>query len=156
VQQISHEHILFAPQTMRQIISDSLARRRFMMILLGAFAGLALLLAIVGIYGVMSYMVGLRTHEIGVRIALGARRGNILLLVLRDAGTLTAQGVALGLGAAFALTRLIAKLLYGVGPADPLTFTIVPAILVCVALLASYLPARRAAAVDPMRALRSE
>jgi predicted permease len=156
VQQISHEHILFAPQTMRQIISDSLARRRFMMILLGAFAGLALLLAIVGIYGVMSYMVGLRTHEIGVRIALGARRGNILLLVLRDAGTLTAQGVALGLGAAFALTRLIAKLLYGVGPADPLTFTIVPAILVCVSLLASYLPARRAAAVDPMRALRSE
>jgi predicted permease len=156
VQQISHEHILFAPQTMRQIISDSLARRRFMMILLGTFAGLALVLAIVGIYGVMSYMVGLRTHEIGVRIALGAPRGNILLLVLRDAGALTVQGVALGLIAAFALTRLIAKLLYGVGPADPLTFTVVPAILVCVALLASYLPARRAAAVDPMRALRSE
>ena len=87
---------------------------------------------------------------------LGARRGNILLLVLRDAGALTVQGVALGLIAAFALTRLIAKLLYGVGPADPLTFTLVPAILVCVALLASYLPARRAAAVDPIRALRSE
>ena len=156
VQQISNEHVLFAPQTMRQIISDSLARRRFMMMLLGTFAALALLLAVIGIYGVMSYMVGLRTHEIGVRIALGARRGNILLLVLRDAGTLTLQGLALGLIAALALTRLIAKLLYGVGPSDLLTFTIVPAILVGVALLASYLPARRAAAIDPMRALRSE
>jgi predicted permease len=155
-QQLSNEHVLFAPQTMRQIISDSLARRRFMMILLGAFAGLALVLAIIGIYGVMSYIVGLRTHEIGIRMALGARRGNILLLVLRDAGFLTLQGVALGLVAAVALTRLIAKLLYGVGPSDPLTFTIVPAMLLCVALLASYLPARRAAGVDPMRALRSE
>src|SRR5205823_5634318 len=132
------------------------ARRRFMMILLTTFAALALLLAVVGIYGVMSYIVGLRTHEIGVRIALGARATNIIWLVLRSAGSLTLFGVVIGLLASFAVTRVIAKLLYGVGPADPLTFTLVPVILVSVALLASYLPAKRAAAVDPIRALKSE
>jgi len=156
VQQISNQHILFSPQTMREIISDSLARRRFMMVLLGVFAASALLLAIIGIYGVLSYIVGLRTHEIGVRIALGARRGDILRLILGGAGALTAVGVTLGLVAAFGLTRLMGSLLYGVEPLDPVTFAIVPGLVIAVTLLASYIPARRAATVDPMSALRSE
>jgi len=156
VQQISNQHILFSPQTMREIISDSLARRRFMMVLLGVFAASALLLAIIGMYGVLSYIVGLRTHEIGVRIALGARRGDILRLILGGAGALTAVGVTLGLVAAFGLTRLMGSLLYGVEPLDPVTFAIVPGLVIAVTLLASYIPARRAATVDPMSALRSE
>jgi ABC-type antimicrobial peptide transport system permease subunit len=135
---------------------DSLAERRFSMILLGAFAALALLLASVGIYGVISYVVGQRTHEIGIRMALGARRLDILRLILSGAGKLTLIGIAIGLVSALGLTRLMANLLYGVGPSDPLTFIAVPAILISVALLASYLPARRATRVDPMTALRYE
>jgi predicted permease len=155
-QQISNELVIFGPQSMDEVIASSLARRRFSMILLVGFATLALLLASVGIYGVISYVVGQRTHEIGIRMALGARQLDILRLVLSGAGRLAVIGIGVGLVSALALTRLMATLLYGVGPNDPLTFIAVPAILVSVALLASYLPARRASKVDPMVALRYE
>jgi predicted permease len=155
-QQISNELVIFGPQSMDEVIASSLARRRFSMILLLVFAALALLLASVGIYGVISYVVGQRTHEIGIRMALGARQLDILRLVLSGAGRLAVIGIGVGLVSALALTRLMANLLYGVGPSDPLTFIAVPAILISVALLASYLPARRATKVDPMVALRYE
>jgi predicted permease len=155
-QQMSREQIIFAPQSMDRVIADSLAERRFSMILLGVFAALALLLASVGIYGVLSYVVGQRTHDIGVRMALGARRSDILRLILVGAGRLALIGVAVGLVSALGLTRLMANLLYGVGPRDPMTFIAVPAILISVALLASYVPARRATKVDPITALRYE
>jgi predicted permease len=155
-QQMSSEQVIFGAQTLGSVIADSLSDRRFSMILLGVFAALALLLASVGIYGVISYVVGLRTHEIAVRMALGARPPDILSLILAGAGRLALIGVAVGLVSALALTHLMANLLYGVGPRDPFTFIAVPAILIAVALLASYLPARRATRVDPMEALRYE
>jgi predicted permease len=155
-QQVSNELVIFGPQSMDDMIAGSLARRRFSMILLVVFATVALLLASIGIYGVISHLVGQRTHEIGIRMALGARQPDIVRLVLVGAGRLAAIGIAVGLVSALGLTRLMANLLYGVGPNDPLTFLAVPAILISVALLASYLPARRATQVDPMIALRYE
>lgn len=155
-QQISNELVIFSPQSMDEVIGSSLADRRFSMILLVVFAALAVLLASVGIYGVISYVVGQRTHEIGIRMALGARQLDIMRLVLSGAGRLAIIGIVIGLASAIGLTRLMANLLYGVGPNDPLTFIAVPAILISVAFLASYLPARRAAKVDPMVALRYE
>jgi ABC-type antimicrobial peptide transport system permease subunit len=155
-QQMSSEQVIFSPQSMDSVVADSLADRRFSMILLGAFAALALLLASVGIYGVISYVVGQRTNEIGIRMALGAGRLDILHLILAGAGKLTLIGVGVGLVSALGLTRLMTKLLYGVGPSDPITFIVVPMILISVALLASYLPAHRATKVDPMTALRYE
>jgi predicted permease len=154
--QMSSEQVIFAVQSMEEIVAESIADRRFSMILLAAFAGLALLLAGVGIYGVISYVVGQRTHEIGIRMALGARQPDILRLVLSGAGGLAVIGIGIGLASALALTRLMANLLYGVGPNDPITFVVVPLILGSIALLASYLPARRASRVDPMVALRYE
>jgi predicted permease len=154
--EISGEQVLFRAQTMEQVISDSLAPRRFSMILLGTFAGLALLLASIGIYGVISYVVGQRSNEIGVRMALGAKSQDILRLVLADGGKLVLIGIAIGLVAAFGLTRLIKSFLYGVDAADPLTFAAVAVLLSLVALAACYVPARRAARVDPVIALRYE
>jgi putative ABC transport system permease protein len=154
--ELSREQVIFSPQSMDSIIADSLARQRFSMILFGSFSLLALLLASVGIFGVSSYVVGQRTHEIGIRMALGARRLDILRLILGSAGKLALSGVLIGFLCALALTRLMAGLLYGVSPNDPLTFVVVPAILIFVAMLASYLPARRAAKVDPLVALRYE
>jgi len=141
---------------MDDLIADSLASQRFSMIILGVFAALALLLASVGIYGVVSYVVGQRTHEIGIRMALGASRMDILRLVLGSSGELTLSGVGVGLAAALGLTRLMARMLYGISATDPLTFAAVSAVLIFVALLATYLPARRASRVDPMVALRYE
>jgi ABC-type antimicrobial peptide transport system permease subunit len=155
-QQISSQLIIFGPQSMDEIVTSSLAERRFSMILLVVFAALALLLASVGIYGVISYVVGQRTHEIGIRMALGAQQPDILRLVLGGAGKLAIIGIVIGMVSALGLTRLMANLLYGVGPNDPLTFIAVPAIFISVAFLASYLPARRATKVDPMIALRYE
>jgi putative ABC transport system permease protein len=155
-QQISNEVVIYGPQSMDEVIASSLAERRFSMILLVVFATLAVLLASVGLYGVISYVVGQRTHEIGVRMALGARQPDILRLVLAGAGRLAAVGIVIGVVSALGLTRLMANLLYGVGPNDPITFLVVPTILIAVALLASYLPARRASKVDPMVALRYE
>jgi predicted permease len=143
-------------QTMQEIASESMVSQRFPMILLGAFAGLALLLASVGIYGVISYSVTQRVHEIGIRMALGARRRDVRRMVLRQGGRVALQGIALGLVAALGLTRLIAHMLFGVSAHDPLTFAGVASLLVIVALVACYIPARRATRVDPMVALRYE
>jgi putative ABC transport system permease protein len=141
---------------MEQIVSRSLAERRFAMLVLAMFAATALLLAGVGIYGVMSYAVTRRVREIGIRSALGASRQEIVGLVLRQGMRVAGIGMAAGLVAAVALTRLMSTLLYGVRPADPLTLVAVTFLLGAIALLACYVPARRATAVDPLIALRSE
>ena len=125
------------------------------MLLLTVFAALALILGAIGIYGVMAYSVNQRTHEIGIRMALGAEPRNILRIVMRQATTLALTGIVFGLGGAFALTRLLSSLLYGVGATDGLTFVLTPLLLGAVALVAAYVPARRAAQVDPMIALRN-
>ena len=143
-------------RSMEEVLSISLALKRLLMILMSVFAGLALALAAVGIYGVLSYWVRQRTHEIGVRMALGAGLPDVLALVVKQGAILAAIGIAVGLAAAFGLTRLMASLLYGVRPTDMLTFAVVPLVLAGVALLASYIPARRATRIDPMEALRYE
>jgi len=154
--QMNSDQVISGVQTMDEIISDSLAARRFSMILLGAFAALALLLASVGIYGVVSYVAGQRTHEIGIRMALGAQRRDVLGLVLAQGARLALWGVAIGIAAALGLTRLIANQLYGVSASDPLTFGAVGVLLTLIALAACYIPARRAMRVDPIVALRYE
>ena len=143
-------------QTMEQVVADSTAQPRFYLLLLGIFAGVALKLAAAGIYGVMSYSVARRTHEIGVRMALGAKGSDVLKLVTGQGTILALGGAAAGLAGALPLAHLMSSLLYGVRPADPLTFAVVSALLIAVAVLASYIPARRAAKVDPMVALRYE
>jgi predicted permease len=147
---------IFDVKTMQQWLSESLARRRFAMLMLGLFAAVAMLLAAVGIYGVMSYTVAQRTREIGIRVALGARTNDVLRLVVRQGMTLTGIGVGIGLVVAIAATRLMASLLFGVRATDPITFVAIALLLAGVALLACLLPARRATRVDPMIALRHE
>jgi putative ABC transport system permease protein len=142
--------------TMDEQLSDSVARRRFQMLLLGVFAALALVIAAVGIYGVISYAVSQRTHEIGIRMALGAQASDVQRMVVWRGMRLTLIGVALGLAAALALTRVIRNLLYEVTPTDPATFALVTLLLICIALIATYLPARGATKVDPLQALRHE
>ena len=133
-----------------------MARTSFTMLLLVIAAAVALLLGAVGIYGVISYVVGQRKREIGVRMALGAQRRDISRMVLREGLAVTLTGVAIGLACALAVTRLMLALLYGVSPTDPATFAAVPLLLAAVALLASWMPARRAAAVEPLEAIRYE
>jgi predicted permease len=143
-------------RTMEQVVSSTVADRRFNLILLGVFGGAALLLAVAGIYGVIAYLVAQQTREIGIRLALGAQRNEVLGMVVGRGVRLTVVGLAVGLLAAFWLTRLIGTMLFGIGPADPLTFGGISLLLLGVTALASYIPARRATKVDPMVALRSE
>jgi putative ABC transport system permease protein len=142
--------------TVENLLSDALAEPRFYLFLLGSFAGLTLLLVSMGIYGVMAYSVTQRTHEIGIRMALGANRGNVLRLMLKRGLSLALLGISIGIAASLALSRLIAALLFGVPATDPVTFAGIALLLLTVALLACYLPARRAAKLDPLVALRNE
>jgi predicted permease len=137
-------------------LSQSVAQRRFSMALLAGFAGIALLLAAIGIYGVLAFAVAQRTREIGVRMALGAREADVLGMVVREGLTVTAAGLAVGIVGALALTRVLAALLYATSTSDPMTFAVVAVALGAVATVASWLPARRAARVDPVVALRDE
>ena len=148
--------IVWRTQTLNQLLSTSVAPRRFNMLLLGIFASVALVLAAVGLYGVMSYSVSWRTHEIGIRMALGAKRADVLRLVVRQGMTMALIGLAIGLVGAFSLSRVLRGLLYGVSSNDPFTFATVSIVLLIVALLACLLPARRATRVDPIVALRTE
>jgi putative ABC transport system permease protein len=143
-------------RTLEQAVSRSVAGRRFGLLLLGLFATVALGLAAIGLYGLLAFAVTQRTHEVGIRMALGAASSDVVWLVVRHGMTLTLLGVGIGLAASFALTRVIRNQLYQVGPTDPLSFAVVAMLLLFVALLACWLPARRAAKVDPMEALRHE
>jgi putative ABC transport system permease protein len=156
IQAIDPNEPVIQIQSMNQVIDGWVAQPRLTMILSACFATIALLLAAIGIYGVMSYSVTKRTHELGIRMALGAQTGQVLRLVVRSGMTLAIIGLALGLTGAFALTRLMNSLLFGVAPTDAVTFAIVSAVLMGVALLACYIPARRATKVDPLVALRHE
>ena len=156
IQAHNKQNVISRPQTMNEVIAASLAQQRFMMILLDSFAVTALLLASLGLYGVISYLVGQRTHELGIRLALGAQRSDVLRLVLSHGMKMALAGTALGLVAALGLTRLLSKMLYGVSATDPITFAVITMILIGVALLACFLPARRATKVDPLVALRYE
>jgi len=142
--------------TMDRVVADATAQPRFEMLLFGIFGAVALLLAAVGIYGVMSYSVARRTREIGIRISLGAGRAQVLRMVVRQGMTQALLGTAVGIAGALLLSRLMAKMLYGVLPADPLTFSGVAIVLGLAALLASGIPARKATRIEPMAALRNE
>jgi putative ABC transport system permease protein len=143
-------------QAMEDVVADSTATSRFYLLLLGAFAAVAVLLAAVGVYGVMSYSVSRRTNEIGIRLALGAKPADVRRMVVGQGMTVALAGAAAGLVGALALTRLMSGLLYGVGASDPATYVAVGLVLGAVALAASYVPARRATRIDPLRALRCE
>jgi ABC-type antimicrobial peptide transport system permease subunit len=148
--------VAYAFKPMEEIIADSLASQRFAMALLSVFAAIALLLASIGIYGVIAHVAGQRTHEIGVRLALGAQQADVLRLFLGQGARLVLIGEAVGVAAAAVLTRLMTRLLFGVSAVDPLTFVSVAILLCAVALAACYVPARRAMRVDPILALRNE
>jgi putative ABC transport system permease protein len=150
---------IFNVETMQQIVSESMSSQRFPMILLGTFAGLALLLAAVGIYGVISYSVAQRIHEFGIRMALGAHKRDVLRMVMGQGLALALSGLAIGVVVALILTSVLSSfslLLYGVGASDPVTFIAVSVMLFFVAAVACYIPTRRAMRVDPMVALRYE
>jgi predicted permease len=156
VNEIDSRDVVYNVQTLNEVVSNSFAARRLSMILLGIFAALALLLACVGIYGVISYLVGQRTHEIGVRVALGAQRNDVMRLIIGHGAKMALIGVTIGIIGALALTRLMSNQLFGVSANDPLTFAAVAILLIIVAVAACYIPARRAMRVDPMVALRHD
>jgi len=153
---VDEELPVYDVRTMNSVISESVSQRRFAMSLISIFAGVALMLASVGLYAVMSNLVAQRTREIGIRIALGASRVDVLNLVLRQGALLTLMGIALGLLCSLALTRTIKSLLFGVSATEPIVFIVIPLVLAAVALWACLVPARKATKVDPMVALRCE
>jgi len=153
---VNGELVVYSPEPLDQIVAHSIGQKRFAMTLLAAFAGIALILASVGIYGVLSYLVGQRTQEIGVRMALGAQRFDVLRLVMNDGALMTLVGLGIGVVAALGLTHLLSHMLFGIKPTDPLTFMAVAMLLCGVALFACYVPAHRAMRVDPTVALRYE
>jgi putative ABC transport system permease protein len=155
VQDIDPDLPVYGVRTMREMMADSLGRRRFSLSLMAVFGALALFLASIGIYGVMAYAVSQRAQEFGIRMALGAEPRDILLIALRPGAVLTLTGVVVGLIAAQGATHLMASLLFGVSPTDPLTFVGVPVTLALVALLACWVPARRAVRIPAVAALRS-
>ncbi len=154
--EVTHDAPVTRVRTMEQVVDESMASSKFNMILMTIFAGVALVMAAIGLYGVIAYSVSQQTHEIGIRMALGASRSSVLSLVLRNGMSLALAGVGVGVAAALGLTRLIATLLYGVSPTDPLTFVVIALMLTGVALVACFVPALRATRVDPMVALRYE
>jgi putative ABC transport system permease protein len=156
VREVDSSQPVYQVQTIRELVDESVGTQRFAVLILGLFAALALTLAATGIYGVISYSVAQRTHEMGIRVALGAQAGDVLRLVVGQYMRLTIAGIAIGLIAAFGLTRLMSSLLFGVAPTDAITFVSVAAGLLAVAFVACYLPARRATKVDPLVALRYE
>jgi predicted permease len=156
IEKMNGENVLYDAKSLEEVVGDSMAARRFTMILLGVFAALALLLSSIGIYGVISYVVGQRTNEIGIRIALGAQQRDVLRLMLGEGMKMALMGVAIGIAAALGLTHLMVNILFGVSATDPLTFLGVAMLLVVVALVACWIPARRATRVDPLVALRYE
>jgi putative ABC transport system permease protein len=156
IHEVDKDQPIYRVITMGELVSNSVAQKRFSMLLLAIFAAVALILSAVGIYGVMSYSVNQRTHEIGIRMALGAQQSDVLKMVVRQGMTLTLIGVGIGLGVAFLVTQIMASLLFGIGSHDPVTFLAIPLILTGVALVACFVPARRATKVDPMVALRYE
>ena len=155
-ERVDQSSVVYEVRPMQEIVAGSIATQRLAMMLLSVFSALALVLSAIGIYGVISYLTEQRTHEIGVRMALGATSADVLRLVLGEGMRITLVGVAIGLLAALGLTRLIAKMIYGVGATDPITFAGVTILLTVVALCACYIPARRAMSVDPIVALRYE
>jgi len=154
--EIDRDLPMYRVVTMEQRVAESLSRRRFTTVLLALFAGVALALATIGIYGVMAYLVSQGTREIGIRMALGATQHAVLRLVVKQGMVLALCGVMIGLIAALAFSRLLSGLLFGVRPSDPFTFAAIAILLFAVAMVASYIPARRAARIDPMISLRSE
>jgi putative ABC transport system permease protein len=153
---VDEDQPVAAIDTMDHIVSEAIARQRFSMLLLGIFAALALVLAAVGVYGVMSYSVAQRTHEIGIRMALGARRSDVLQMTIKQGLKLVSAGMMLGLAAAFLMTRVLASLLFGISATDPVTFIGISLVLFAVAIVASYVPALRATKVDPIIAVRAQ
>ncbi len=156
IERMNGENVLYDAKSLEEVVGDSMAARRFTMVLLAVFAGLALLLSSIGIYGVISYVVGQRTNEIGIRIALGAQQRDVLRLMLGEGMKMALLGVAIGIAVALGLTHLMVNILFGVSATDPLTFLGVATLLVLVALTACWIPARRATRVDPLVALRYE
>jgi putative ABC transport system permease protein len=154
IHKVDPDQPVYRIRTMDRFVSETVAGPRFTTLLLGIFAGLAIVLAVVGVYGVISYTVAQRSHEIGVRIALGAGRPQVIGMILRQAMSMTVIGVAAGLVSIFTLTRFMATLVFGVSVTDPFTLVIVTLLLVGVALIAAYVPAHRATRIDPMSALR--
>jgi predicted permease len=154
--QLDSQMVVDNMQSMQRLVADSIGRQRFAMLLFSIFAAGALLLASIGIYGVLSYVVGQRTREVGIRMALGAQKGDVMSAVLRDGAGMTLPGIGIGLVVALGRSRLMSAMLYGITPTDLVTFTSVPLVLCLVAIMACYLPARRAAKLDPMQALRAD